>query len=63
VREAHWQDAIAAGSLSDVPVVPSTWSVFDVNGRWLGDVGMPAGFKPFDIGTDYAVGIRRADNL
>ena len=63
VRGAHWQDAIAAGSLSDVPAVPSTWSVFDVNGRWLGDVGMPAGFKPFDIGTDYVAGLRWADSL
>jgi hypothetical protein len=43
--------------------VPSTWSVFDVRGRWLGDVRMPAGFQPFEIGTDYVTGIRRTDGV
>jgi hypothetical protein len=63
VRGAHWQDAIGAGSLTDIPAVPSTWSVFDVRGRWLGDVRMPAGFQPFEIGTDYVTGIRRTDGV
>jgi len=56
VREAHWHDAIGAGSLSDLPPVPSTWSVFDRNGRWLGDVSMPSHFQPYDIGADYVAG-------
>jgi hypothetical protein len=63
VREAHWQDAIAAGSLGDIPAVPSSWSVFDARGRWLGDVSMPAGFQPFEIGRDYATGILRTDGV
>jgi hypothetical protein len=63
VREAHWQDAIAAGSLVDVPAVPSEWSVFDARGRWLGDVRMPTGFLPFEIGTDYVAGILRVDGV
>jgi hypothetical protein len=63
VRAAHWQDAIGAGSLTDIPAVPSTWSVFDVRGRWLGDVRMSAGFQPFEIGTDYVTGIRRTDGV
>ena len=63
VREAHWQDAIAAGSLLDIPAVPSSWSVFDARGRWLGDVSMPTGFKPFEIGSDYVTGILRADGV
>jgi len=63
VREAHWQDAIAAGSLGDLPAVPSAWSVFDSRGCWLGDVTMPTGFLPFEIGTDYVTGILRADGL
>jgi hypothetical protein len=63
VRGAHWQDAIAAGSLMDIPAVPSTWSVFDERGRWLGDVGMPTGFKPFEIGTDYVTGVMRAGGV
>jgi hypothetical protein len=63
VRGAHWQDAIGAGSLTDIPAVASTWSVFDVRGRWLGDVSMPAAFQPFEIGTDYVTGIRRTDGV
>lgn len=63
VREAHWQDAIAAGSLVDIPAVPSVWSVFDSRGRWLGDVSMPTGFLPFEIGKDYVTGILRADGM
>ena len=63
VREAHWQDAIGAGSLADIPVVPSSWSVFDSRGRWLGDVSMPTGFQPFEIGTDYVTGIMRTDGV
>ncbi len=56
VRRAHWQDAIAAGSLTDIPVVPSEWSVFDDRGIWLYDVTMPAYFEPFEIGRDYVAG-------
>jgi hypothetical protein len=63
VRSAHWQDAIRAGSLNDIPLVPSTWSVFDVGGRWLGDVTMPVNFQPFEIGADYVAGITRADGV
>jgi hypothetical protein len=63
VRGAHWQDAIAAGSLSDMPAVPSTWSVFGARGRWLGDVSMPANLQPFEIGTDSVAGVMRADGL
>jgi hypothetical protein len=61
VREAHWQDAIGAGSLSDPPAVTSAWSVFDVRGRWLGDVSMPVGFQPFEIGANYATGTLRSE--
>ena len=63
VRGAHWQDAIAAGSLADIPAVPSAWSVFDARGRWLGDVIMPAGFQPFEIGSDYVAGAMRSNGM
>jgi hypothetical protein len=59
VREARWQDAIAAGSLTDTPAVESRWSVFDRTGEWLHDVSMPAGFQPFDIGADFVAGTAR----
>ncbi len=35
---------------------PTTWSVFRADGRWLGDVSMPRGFRPTDIGVDYVLG-------
>ena len=63
VREAHWQDAIGAGSLTDLPAVPSAWSVFDVRGRWLGDVRMPANFQAFEIGDDYVAGKARTNGV
>jgi len=63
VREAHWQDAIAAGNLADTPAVPTSWSVLDLRGRWLGDVSMPAGFKAFEIGMDYVIGTLRKDDV
>lgn len=63
VRGAHWQDAIGAGSLADMPAVPSTWSVFDVRGRWLGDVIMPAGLQPSEIGSDYVTGTMRSNGM
>jgi hypothetical protein len=56
VREAHLDDAISAGSLTDDPLVASKWSVFSPAGRWISDVTMPAGFQPTDIGTDYVAG-------
>jgi hypothetical protein len=37
--------------------------VFDSRGRWLGDVSMPTGFQPFEIGTDYVTGIMRTDGV
>jgi hypothetical protein len=63
VREAHWQDAIAAGSLTDLPAVPSNWSVFDTRGRWLGDVTMPANFQALEIGGDYVAGKARVGGV
>ena len=56
VREAHLADAPGAGALNTTPLVPSRWSIFDPDGRWLGDVSMPARFQPRDIGADYVLG-------
>lgn len=63
VRSAHWQDAIGAGSYTDIPAVPSQWSVFDTLGRWLGDVEMPSNFQPFEIGADYVIGESRRNGF
>jgi len=43
---------------------PSTWSVFDPNGEWLGDVTLPVGMRVTDIGSDYILGVwRNEDNV
>lgn len=37
-----------------------SWSVFDPEGRWLGEVHVPGPLRITDIGADYVVGIWRA---
>jgi len=32
------------------------WSVFDEEGTWLGQVGVPSGLRVFEIGSDYLLG-------
>ncbi len=59
VREPHLADAPASGALNAMSLVPSTWSVFSPEGRWSGDVTMPARFKPTQIGMGYILGIAR----
>jgi len=39
-----------------------TWSVFDADGAWLGDVTFPDRFRPLEIGDDYVLG-RFSDEL
>lgn len=58
VRNANLIDARMAGELNQVPLSASTWSVFDIEGQWLTDVSLPAGFKPTDIGSDYILGVQ-----
>ena len=48
-------------SLGDSPSATAPWSVFDSDGRPLGAVEMPAGFEPFEIGTDYVLGLWKDD--
>ena len=44
-------------------VLPS-WSVFDPEGVLLGQVALPSGFAPLDIGPDYLLGLwRDADDV
>jgi hypothetical protein len=59
VRRAHLPDAASNGEFYTVPLVPSVWSVFDREGRWLCDVTMPARFHPKVIGRDHVTGLGR----
>jgi hypothetical protein len=34
-----------------------TWSVFDREGRWLGEVQIPVSFRPMDVGEDQILGV------
>ena len=59
VRKANLADAPGAGALNTMPLVPSVWSLFDREGRWLCDVTLPALFRPYDIGSNYVMGVSR----
>lgn len=37
---------------------PSTWSVIDPDGRWLGEVTLPAPFRPTAVGHGWILGIQ-----
>lgn len=64
VREPDLTGAPGCWCLAGLSTVPSTWSVFDADGRWLGEVAMPPRFIPHEIGADYVLGrSREADNV
>ena len=46
VQEYRWREGEAA-----------RWSVFGLDGQWLGQVHFPAGFRAHDIGEDYVLGV------
>jgi hypothetical protein len=35
------------------------WTVFSVDGAWLGSLEMPEGFDPLEVGEDYLLGVWR----
>jgi len=39
-----------------LPIKPSSWAVFDPDGRFLGSVTLPARFTPYQIGSDFILG-------
>jgi hypothetical protein len=43
------------------PDAPPVWTVFDAQGRMLGPVSMPLGFRPMQIAEDLVVGVARDD--
>jgi hypothetical protein len=43
------------------PTVPRSWSVFDPQGRWLGEVEMPSRFYPWDFGEGGLLGVETDD--
>ena len=62
LRDPDLAGAPACACLTSVTAGPSTWSVFDSNGRWLGRVNMPAQFIPAEVGRDYVLGQLRDAN-
>jgi hypothetical protein len=59
VREPDLTGAPGCWCLAGLSTVPSRWSVFDADGRWLGEVAMPPRFIPLEIGADYVLGRSR----
>jgi hypothetical protein len=41
---------------------PPRWAVFDTDGRLIGEVVLPQGLTPFDIGRDYILGVARDED-
>jgi hypothetical protein len=42
--------------------VPSHWSIYDRQGRWVADCRLPARFAPAEAGADYVLGVSRDDD-
>ena len=64
LRDPDLARAAACACLTSVTAGPSTWSVFDASGRWLGRVTMPTQFTPAEVGRDYVLGqLRDAGGL
>ena len=59
LRDPDLAGAAGCMCLSGVTDRPSTWSVFDAGGRWLGEVQMPPRFMPAEVGRDYVLGQQR----
>ena len=59
VREPDLTGAPGCWCLAGMPTVPGKWSVFNPDGRWLGDVAMPPRMIPLEIGEDYVLGRTR----
>jgi len=57
VRSPNLIDAQAAGELYQVPLVPSTWSVFDRAGRWIATATLPAESLAQDVTDDFVLAI------
>ena len=43
--------------VADVYPAPTTWDVFDSEGRWLGGVALPARFDPLEIAGAHVLGV------
>jgi len=39
------------------PSEPAMWTVIAADGTWLGEVEMPSGLRPHEIGRDYVIGL------
>lgn len=52
------------GSFNPVPEGPTTWFVFNMAGRWVGRVELPARFRLMEAGADYVAGVAQdADEM
>lgn len=59
LRDASLSEAATCACLMAVSNVPSSWSIFDARGVWLGKMQMPPRFTPTDVGDDYVLGFVR----
>jgi hypothetical protein len=59
VRDPDLTGAPGCWCLAGLSTVPSKWSVFDPQGRWIAEVAMPPRFIPLEVGENYVLGRSR----
>lgn len=58
VGPAMPEDAMAL--LNPLPMAPSRWHIYHVAGGWIGDVDLPAGFRPLAAERSSVIGLSRS---
>ncbi len=62
VRDYRPEDGMSRGMFYPAPTTPTRWNVFASDGRWLSEITLPVRFTPFEIGTDYLLGVSRDED-
>jgi hypothetical protein len=62
VRSPSLKDAQSAGELYDMPLAPSHWSVFDRDGRRIGEATLPAHSHPRDVRDGHVLTVEDGPN-
>ena len=62
VRSPNLTDAQSAGELYSIPLVPSHWSIFSQDGRWIGQATLPALSHPRDVREGFVLTVEGGAN-
>ena len=62
VRSPNLTDAQSEGELYSRPLVPSRWSIFSKDGRWIGQATLPALSHPRDVREGFVLSVEGGAN-